>query len=166
LHWINGPWKGKFALSARPRGGDWLSDEIAGWRRSGINSVFSTLTDEEMVDLDLSGEPDEVQRQGMKFRSFPIPDRQVPDSEIKLTEALDSLASELERGNNAVIHCRQGIGRTGLVAACLLIGSGADAESAVSRLSAARGLPVPETPEQRKWIDRYASWHSQKFATK
>jgi len=32
-----------------------------------------------------------------------------------------------------------------------------DAETAVSRLTAARGVPIPETPEQRQWIDRYAA---------
>ena len=29
LYWIDGPWKGKLALSGRPRGGDWLKDETA-----------------------------------------------------------------------------------------------------------------------------------------
>jgi hypothetical protein len=49
-----------------------------------------------------------------------------------------------------------GVGCTGLVAACLLISKGAP-ETAVERLSAARGVTVPETAEQRDWIDRYAA---------
>ena len=65
LHWIDGPWRGKLALSARPRGGDWLEDEIAHWQRSGIKIVFSLLTDEEMSDLDLLNEAAEVHAQGM-----------------------------------------------------------------------------------------------------
>ena len=43
LHWVNGPWPGKLALSARPRDGGWLEDEIANWRRSGIDTVLSLL---------------------------------------------------------------------------------------------------------------------------
>ena len=31
---------GKLALAARPRGDDWLEDEIAGWRREGVDTVF------------------------------------------------------------------------------------------------------------------------------
>jgi protein-tyrosine phosphatase len=56
-----------------------------------------------------------------------------------------------------VVHCRQGIGRTGLIAACLLVAQGAAPDAAVHNLSAARGLPVPETAEQRRWIDHYAA---------
>ena len=159
LHWIDGPWRGKLCLSARPRGGDWLEDEIADWQLSGIRTVFSLLTEEEINDLDLSNESAEVHRHGMNYRSFPILDRQVPDSESKLAEALDSLFRELESGNNVVMHCRQGIGRAGMAAVCMPIGGGVDVESAIRRVSAARGVPVPETSEQRKWIDRYADLH-------
>jgi protein-tyrosine phosphatase len=156
LHWVEGPWPGKLALAARPRGGDWLEDEIAAWRREGIDAVFSLLTPEEETDLDIAKEASLARAHGMKFLSFPIPDRQVPESESRLAKALEQLEAELAAGRNVVLHCRQGIGRTGLVAACLLLTKGLDPDTAVKRLSAARGTAVPETPEQRKWIDRYA----------
>ena len=44
LYWIDGPWPGKLAISARARGGDWLEDEMRGWRRNGIDTVVSLLT--------------------------------------------------------------------------------------------------------------------------
>ena len=47
LYWVDGPWLGKLALAARPRGGDWLEDEMANWRRAGIDTVLSLLTPEE-----------------------------------------------------------------------------------------------------------------------
>lgn len=156
VYWLNGPWKGKVALAARPRGGDWLADDIADWKRVGIQSILSLLTTEEQLELGLPDEGREVQRQGMKFSSFPIPDLQVPRSEAKLAETLDDVAGTLSNGRNVLIHCRQGIGRTGLVAACLLVKSGMSPGAAVETVSAARGIPVPETPEQRDWIDRYA----------
>jgi hypothetical protein len=43
------------------------------------------------------------------------------------------------------------------VAACLLVTKGLNPERAVKNLSAARGNPVPETEEQRRWIDHYAA---------
>jgi protein-tyrosine phosphatase len=156
LYWIDGPWSGKLALAARPRGGEWLDDEIAGWRREGIGTVFSLLTPEEERDLDIATEPEAAKSHGIKFWSFPIVDRQVPDSENELSQALRTLEAELEAGGSVVVHCRQGIGRTGLVAACLLVMNGIEPEAAVQRLSAARGIAVPETPEQRQWIDQYA----------
>lgn len=130
---------------------------MAEWRRAGVDTVLSLLTPEEGLDLDLKIEAREVTARGMKFASLPIPDRQVPNSEAEVSAALDRLDADLAAGKNVVIHCRQGIGRTGLVAACLLVTKGMNPEAAVKRLSAARGVPVPETAEQRRWIDHYAA---------
>jgi len=157
LHWVNGPWPGKLALASRPRGGDWLEDEMSAWRRAGIHTVLSLLTPEEEHDLDLKREAREAEVQGMKFISLPIPDRQVPNSESEVSAALDRIDADLAVGKNIVVHCRQGVGRTGLVAACLLIAKGLSPEAAVKILSAARGAPIPETVEQRRWIDHYAA---------
>ena len=156
LFWIDGPWPGKLALAARPRGGDWLADEMAGWRQAGIGTVLSLLTDEEEETLDLQKEAAEVQAHGMRFRSFPIEDRQVPRSPSELAKVVEGVESDLRAGEKVVIHCRQGVGRSGLVGACLMIAAGIDASMAIDRLSAGRGVPIPETAEQRQWIDYYA----------
>jgi len=157
LHWVEGPWPGRLALAARPRGGEWLENEMENWRRAGVHRVVSLLTPEEERTLDLLDEERETKGHGMAFKSFPIFDRQVPDSEVKLARLLEKLDKELAAGKNILLHCRQGIGRTGLVAACLLVTKGLETTTAIKRLSAARGIPVPETLEQRQWIDHYAS---------
>jgi protein-tyrosine phosphatase len=157
LYWIEGPWDGRLAVGPRPRGGDWLRDDIAKWKQAGINSVVSLLTPEEDSDLDLRGEAQEVRAQGVEFTSFPIPDRQIPRSEAKFSQVLVGVARDLSAGRNVLVHCRQGIGRSGLAAACLLVKNGLSPGAAVDSVSAARGLPVPETTEQREWIDHYAA---------
>jgi len=156
LYWINGPWPGKLALSARPRGRDWLSDEIDGWKREGVNSVLSLLTAEEEGELDLTQEAKESRRQGLRYSSFPIPDRQVPQSEAEFNAALTQVEEDLSAGRKVLVHCRQGVGRTGLVAACLLIRNGMSSDAAIEAVSAARGVAIPETNEQRDWIEHYA----------
>ncbi len=156
LYWVNGPWPGKLALAARPRGGDWLPDEVASWKRAGISTVLSLLTPEEDQELELLQESSELRRIGLAFSSFPIADRQVPRSEAKLNEVLSDINESLTAGKNVLVHCRQGIGRTGLVAACLLISAGMSPGAAVELISTTRGLKVPETREQRDWIERYA----------
>ncbi len=157
LHWVDGPWPGRMALAARPRGGDWLEDEIAGWRGAGVSAIVSLLKPEEERELSLENEEREAQTQGMEFISLPITDRGVPDAEAELTSTLERLEGILSAGRNVVIHCRQGVGRTGLLAACMLISRGLLPEDAIRILSAARGAPIPETPEQRRWIDHYAA---------
>lgn len=157
LHWIEGPWPGRLAVAARPRGGDWLEDEIAAWRREGVKNVVSLLTPDEESDLDLTAEARIVAEHGMDFLSLPIADRSVPGSDSELSAALQQLETDLRAGKNVVVHCRQGIGRSGLVAACLLISKGTTPERALRQVSSARGVAVPETKEQRDWIDRYAA---------
>jgi protein-tyrosine phosphatase len=157
LHWISGPWPGKLALAARPRGGDWLEDEIGHWHHSGVDTVLSLLSPDEEQTLGLGDEADAVRAQDMDFISLPIPDRQVPGSETELAAVLERVNGELSAGKNVLVHCRQGVGRTGLVAACLLISRGLDPTAAVETVSAARGVAVPETKEQRQWIDHYAA---------
>ncbi len=157
LHWVDGPWTGKLALASRPRGGDWLDEEMSAWRGAGIDTVLSLLTSEEEQELDLKREAQGVKARGMKFVSLPIPDREVPNSESVVSGTLERLDADLSAGNNVVVHCRQGVGRTGLVAACLLVAKGLAPDAAVNTLSAARGIAIPETVEQRRWIDHYAA---------
>jgi protein-tyrosine phosphatase len=129
---------------------------MASWQRDGANTVVSLLTPEEERDLDLTREATEARAHGLHFASFPICDRQVPESQADFIRTLESLDRELAAGGNVVLHCRQGIGRTGLMAACLLVANGLDPDVAIERLSTARGIPVPETAQQRRWIERYA----------
>ncbi|MGA8150064.1 MAG: dual specificity protein phosphatase family protein [Terriglobales bacterium] len=157
LYWMDGPWPGKLALAARPRGGDWLEDEVANWRRAGIDTVLSLLTSDEEASLELRHEAEAFRAQGMDFLSLPIPDRQVPSSETEIAATLEKLSAKLSSGGKVVIHCRQGVGRSGLVAACLLITKGFDPRAAVDQVGTARGVSVPETTEQRQWIDHYAA---------
>jgi protein-tyrosine phosphatase len=157
LYWVNGLWPGKLALAARPRGGDWLEDEMKDWRQAGINTVLSLLESAEERELGLADEGKQARKRGMKFISLPIPDRQVPNSESELTMTLDRLNTDLSSGKDVLVHCRQGVGRTGLVAACLLITKGLTPERAITKVRDARGMVVPETDEQRNWIHHYAS---------
>ena len=156
LHWVDGPWQGRLALSARPRGGDWLGDELLHWKQRGIDTVVSLLEPAESDDLELAEECLQAERHGLRFQSIPIEDRSVPDGRLDFTRQLEQIERELQRGRNVVLHCRQGIGRTGLVAACLLMLQGFSPSAAVELLSTARGISVPETAEQRHWLESFA----------
>jgi hypothetical protein len=98
----NGPWPGKLALAARPRGGGWLQDEID----SCADAVFSLLTDDEERELDLAKEQDAVEARGMDFLSYPVTDRDVPDSEANLGKAPQWLEAELAGGRNVAFAGR------------------------------------------------------------
>ncbi len=157
LYWIDGTWRGKLAISARPRGGEWLQDEMKNWRSSGIGIVLSLLTPNEEQELDLQQERREAHSSGMRFISLSVPDLQVPSSPSEVVPVLDDIDASLSSGEGVVIHCRQGVGRSGLMAACLLTLKGISPDSAVRAVERARGVPIPETPEQRRWIDLFVA---------
>jgi len=156
LYWLDETWPGKLALAARPRGGEWLEDDLDAWKHEDVDAVLSLLTSDEERALELVSEPLEARRMGLRFVSFPIADRDVPQSEAELVKALEEASRLLVQGKNLVVHCRQGVGRSGLVAACLLVRKGMSPGAAVDKVSVARGVAVPETPEQREWIDHFA----------
>jgi protein-tyrosine phosphatase len=148
------PWRGHLSIVPRPRGGDWLDDEVNGWRRGGIETVISLLEPDEAQQLDLAGEGDAAEAGGVRFVSFPIPDRGVPESASAALVLMAEIAAALEDGKHIALHCRQSVGRAGMMAAAVLIAAGADPERAMGVVSAARGADVPETAEQREWLRR------------
>jgi len=157
LFWIPGPWRGNLAVVSRPRGGDWLEDEARGWKRAGIGVIVSLLENSEAEALDLTKELKVAESNSIRFISFPIPDRGVPGSQKDALSFLAAIASLLEKGQTVGIHCRQSVGRSGLIAAGLLVRSGMDVDKAVAAVSAARGLKVPETDGQLRWIKHLPS---------
>jgi len=155
LNWIPGPAPGRLAIMPRPRGGDWLAEEIRSWRATGVDVVVSLLTADEVVSLELADERALSEANGIQFLSFPITDRSVPPSKSAVLALVTRLAKELTDGKNIAIHCRQGIGRAGLIAAAVLIQLGIDPSAAIQQISAARGCLIPETLEQRNWIEMF-----------
>jgi len=149
---IKGPWRGQLAIVPRPRGGEWLEDEVRAWKDDGVDLVVSLLTVDELEELDLTHEADLSRANGLQFCEFPIPDLGVPYSLAAAQEVIDKLNASLAAGKKVAIHCRQGIGRSGLIATSLLVVAGVDPETAFREVSAARGLPVPETSEQSDWV--------------
>ena len=156
LYLIPAPAPGRLAILPRPRGGDWLADEVAAWRRAGVDVVLSMLTSDEVADLELTAEADECRAQGIEFLTLPVPDRGVPANKAA-ADMIARLAGLVAEGKTVAVHCRQGIGRSAVIAAGVLIALGADAESAIRAVADARGCPVPETPEQRRWITNSAA---------
>lgn len=157
VYWIDGPWPGRLGIVLRPRGGDWLGDETAAWRKLGVDAVVSALEKEEIEQFALNQEAPFVATHGMVFGACPIQDRGVPVSISGFLQTLREVETVLQQGKNVVVHCRQGIGRSALIAAGLLILEGLGASEALARVQRARGIPVPETSEQKDWLTRFAN---------
>jgi protein-tyrosine phosphatase len=153
--WIELAAAGRLAIAPRPRAEDWLEDEIAGWKDVGVDVVVSLLEDDEIRDLHLMGEEAACVRKGIGFLRFPIPDRAVPESRLQTRCLADDLSGRIRAGRSVLIHCRAGIGRSSLIAACVMDRLGVAASEALARISRARGLQVPDTDAQRDWLKAF-----------
>ena len=140
----------------RPRGGDWLDGEIRSLSKSGVNVLVSLLTADETAELELQDEERLCGECGLRFISFPIPDRGVPFSMPEAAQMVDLSLEELWAGKAVAVHCRMGIGRSALVAACLLKSQCIGVDEAFAMISRAMGFSVPDTEEQREWVEGFA----------
>ena len=147
---------GRIATMACPRGGDWLADEIEALRSAGVDVLVSALAESELAELRLTAEPELAKQAGLTFVSFPIPDRGVPAVVAPVSNLVGHLEELLSAGQFVVVHCRAGIGRSSLLAAAVLVREGLSPAEAWERISAARGLTVPDTEVQQAWLAAFA----------
>ncbi len=152
LYWVESPFPGRLAIGPRPRGGEWLDDELSDFRRAGVEVVVSLLTASEVRELDLMEEAAGCRAAGIEFLNFPIPDRDVPASRLVFTAFARDVHGRISAGRSVLCHCRAGIGRSSMTVVALLALGGIPVGEAFARVIRARGRHVPDTPEQRAWI--------------
>jgi protein-tyrosine phosphatase len=153
LYWVESPFPGRLAIGPRPRGGAWLDDELSDFRRVGVEVVVSLLTASEVRELDLMEEGAGCRTTGIEFLNFPIPDRDVPASRAAFMAFARDVHGRISAGRSVLCHCRAGIGRSSMMAVAVLALGGVPVADAFVRVIRARGREVPDTPEQRAWIE-------------
>jgi protein-tyrosine phosphatase len=126
-------------------------------KRAGVDVLVSMLQPDEAAELGLSAEADLCAAGGIQFRSFPIPDRETPHSTAAFAKFVEELRAEVHAGRSVAVHCRASIGRSSLLLAALLTAEGYTPDDAFRRLTKARGLQVPDTPDQIRWVERFAT---------
>lgn len=149
---IEGRWPGQLAIIPRPRGGEWLEDEVRALKEDGFEIVVSLLTTQEARELGLTSEAELLRKHGLQFRNYPILDLGVPDSQQSARQFLETLRKDLLAGKKIAVHCRGSIGRSGLVASSVLVLNGLDPTIAFRQVSNSRGCESPETLEQKHWV--------------
>ena len=157
MYWFSRNWTGgQLGICPRPRGNDWLEDELKHFQQSGVDILVSALESSESLELELQQEAQLCAQAGMDFLSFPIVDRNVPDSMKSFTGFTRRLSQELTSGKTIMIHCRQGIGRSSLLAAGVMVHlTQQTAQECFVHIAKARGRDVPDTMEQIKWLETW-----------
>jgi len=140
------------------KSGAWLRDlaldvaAIHGW---GAEIVLTLLESHEMDLLEVQRLPQEVEARGMRWLHLPIRDGSIPEEvfELQWRAQKRHFCGTLKRDGRVLVHCRGGLGRTGMVAARLLVEFGMTPENAILAVRQVRERAI-ETTEQEAYVHR------------
>jgi protein-tyrosine phosphatase len=146
---------GRLFVMPRPHSGE-IAEVADALEQRGVSELVCLLPLAELSELGLEREREACDACGIAFTHFPIVDFGLPEA-APFARLAGRLAADLRQGRSIVIHCRAGIGRTGMLACCVLVELGHEADDALRMVARARGVRVPDTAEQRSFITDYDS---------
>ena len=150
------PGKKGYSVYARQEWARDLDIDLEVIREWGAGVVVTLLEDHEFELLHVRQLPDSVRGRGMFWLLLPVKDVAIPDDRFTAVwaDAVLMLCEVLRAGKNLLIHCRGGLGRSGLVAALLLRESGETALAATERVREVRPGAI-ETSDQERYVMNY-----------
>ena len=150
---------GRLLAGEYPIGGDYSDARVrlARFREAGINHF---------IDLTEPGELPAYRHLlpvYTRYQGSPISDSSVPQNVTQVQALLSDIRAAVEAKRCVYVHCRQGIGRTGLVMGCYLADATGNGKSAIKELNQlwqqserAKSWPtIPQTAEQADYITRW-----------
>lgn len=153
---------GKKGASYHSAGGwnrDLQQDLDALVERFGMTVLVSLMEDHEFESLHMVELFHEVEARGKRLIHYPITDVSTPPPGSM--EDFADLIWEIERllveGEAVIVHCRGGMGRTGLVAAAVLTALGQPASEAIASVRRARPGTI-ETKQQEQYVYSFENY--------
>jgi len=122
-----------------------------------VDRLVSLMEPHEYRLLKIAHLSERASHHGIAVRRFPIPDVDAPPpaSMGRFLALVRAILNNVDAGKTVVIHCRGGIGRSGLVAASCLVALGHPPTEAIDRVRSARPGAV-EAAVQERWVEAVA----------
>ncbi len=156
--WIDGITPLRLAVTGRPHGHEHLSDWLNHARGQGVDLIVSALQEREQHAFGLTRQQELCAAAGITYVNFPVLDHSVPDNMPAVEELAHTLFAALTRSKGVLVHCYAGIGRSVLIASCALAVAGIKPVRAFELIGKARGLEVPDTEEQARWVHDFVEY--------
>ena len=122
----------------------------------GTDVLFSVMEEHEYQDFEIPDLYEAEEIEGIEILRFAIRDMGIPE-EAKAEDygaRIRQIVDLLRGGKIVVVHCRGGLGRTGTVAACVLVALGCSAREAVDVVRGTRKGTI-QTDEQEEFVYRF-----------
>lgn len=119
-----------------------------------------------VVDLRVEACDDEgvLRRHGMALLHLPTEDTRAVSQE-RLRDGVAFVSAGLDRGERALVHCQYGIGRSALLALCVLVDRGDAPLEAMERAKRARRVVSPSPAQLQAFATFAAAWKAERGAT-
>ncbi len=135
-----------------------LLESIQQLQENGVQAIVTAITLEEMHEKSVTDLGEITLAQGMEWIHLPIEDDSTPDELFtqKWPAVSKQLQALLKDGSKVALHCMGGSGRTGLLAAHLLLDMGWPLESIISQVQALRPGAFTKQ-EQREYVEQISA---------
>ena len=145
---VDTPGGGKIGLSPFPKIHEFQDFRI--WRAT---ALVTLLEPQEMAFLGVKDLGKQAESSGLAWHHLPIGDMAVPDAgfEERWLKSGPLFRKSLRGGGRLVVHCRAGLGRTGMFGARLLVELGIAPDAAIAAIRKARPGSI-ETVEQEEHV--------------
>jgi protein-tyrosine phosphatase len=136
--------------------GSSLADALTALKQAGAAGVITLMPQSELDANDAGQIAEQCEALGLAWYHLPVADEQVPleDFGLQWKEARKPILAQLNAGESLAIHCKGGSGRTGLIAARILIEAGMPREAAVAQVQALRPKAI-QHPAHVNWIGQF-----------
>jgi protein-tyrosine phosphatase len=130
-----------------------LSDDLAAIHSANISTVVSLISSSEMKKLGVPDLPAQLVQHQLQWLQLVIEDFGTPDLNTleSWQQIKERILAALARRETVLLHCAAGLGRTGMMAACLLVACGQTPTAAIEQVRAARPGTI-ETEAQAAFI--------------
>jgi len=117
-----------------------IQTSLAQLKQAGTMAVITLMPDDEMARFEVENLPSICTRIGLQWFHLPIEDDTAPTAEFqrRWEKQKGQITTMLEKKETLAIHCRGGSGRTGLMAAIILLECGIPIGQAVSMVKGLR----------------------------
>jgi len=130
-----------------------LTASLKQCRDLGITHLASLIEQHECSALGLNSLSKECLHTGITLYRLPLADRQPPSVLPPFLHLAAHLVEQLRKGQSVGIHCKSGIGRSGMLAVAILSQVGFQLPEALDLIEQQRGQKAPNTDSQLEWLD-------------
>ena len=117
-----------------------LAEAVATLKDAGAQALITLMPEDELARFAAESLPEQCATLDIQWFHLPVEDDHAPDERFATAFAAQkqTLLSLLKQQGTVAIHCRGGSGRTGFMAAILLLEAGMDREEVVRQVQSLR----------------------------